>query len=377
MKLSSSLSLLLLASSASCAAIPLAELRSASTDGLRLLSLKDGAEPVWRTENDRLDLLRSGIQFFDVTDVYDPKAASRIANLKSAPIKYPSPTHVSEITAILRNVSIPNMERYLSNLTSFNNRYYKSSTGVAATEWIAKSMKDIASSYPASNASVSIFNHTFGPQGSIIAQIPGTTAGPVTILGAHMDSINLNDPMNGHAPGADDDGSGSINLMESFRALLEASFKPKTPVEFHWYAAEEVGLLGSQAIAKAYRAAGKEVKGMLNLDMTAYIKPGTDQVIAIMPDFIDEGLNDFLKSLIETYSSLPWVMSPKCGYACSDHASWNKQGYPSAYPSETRFGDDNLSIHMANDTTITPGWSWNHTLEFTKLAVAFAYELAI
>jgi leucyl aminopeptidase len=49
-----------------------------------------------------------------------------------------------------------------------------------------------------------------------------------------MDSINLNNPTSGRAPGADDDGTGSVNLIEAFRALIAANFTPATPVEFHW-----------------------------------------------------------------------------------------------------------------------------------------------
>lgn len=83
-----------------------------------------------------------------------------------------------------------------------------------------------------------------------------------------MDSINLHNPTSGQAPGADDDGTGTVNLIEAFRVLLVSGFRPSTPVEFHWYAAEEVGLLGSQAIASAYRSAGVDVKAFMELDMS-------------------------------------------------------------------------------------------------------------
>lgn len=83
-----------------------------------------------------------------------------------------------------------------------------------------------------------------------------------------MDSINLSNPTNGRAPGADDDGTGAVNLLEAYRALLQAGFKPTNPVEFHWYAGEEAGLLGSQAIATSYKNSGVQVKAHLNLDMT-------------------------------------------------------------------------------------------------------------
>lgn len=41
-----------------------------------------------------------------------------------------------------------------------------------------------------------------------------------------------------YLPGADDDGSGSVTILESYRALLSAGFRPERSVEFHWYAAE-------------------------------------------------------------------------------------------------------------------------------------------
>jgi len=39
-------------------------------------------------------------------------------------------------------------------------------------------------------------------------------------------------------------GSGTISLLEIFRVLAENNFVPEYPLEFQWYAAEEVGLLG-------------------------------------------------------------------------------------------------------------------------------------
>lgn len=38
--------------------------------------------------------------------------------------------------------------------------------------------------------------------------------------------------------GADDDGSGTVTILESYRALLASGFAPGRPVEFHWYSAE-------------------------------------------------------------------------------------------------------------------------------------------
>ena len=91
MKLSSSL--VLSALSALALAAPLAhdEIEKNTADGLRLLSLEDGAEPVWKTEDEKLELMKAGTQFvstsrlaltpslttgqFDVTETYERKQA--------------------------------------------------------------------------------------------------------------------------------------------------------------------------------------------------------------------------------------------------------------------------------------------------------------
>jgi len=79
--------------------------------------------------------------------------------------------------------------------------------------------------------------------------------------------------------GADDDGSGTVTILEAYRALITSDFRPVEHIEFHWYSAEvsslcsatvlnlnacpkEGGLLGSQAVAKDYEARGVNVIAM-------------------------------------------------------------------------------------------------------------------
>jgi leucyl aminopeptidase len=70
------------------------------------------------------------------------------------------------------------------------------------------------------------------------------------------------------APGADDDASGSGTCLQVLRTLVKQSFVPPAnlALEFHWFAAEEGGLLGSQDVAAAYEKEGKKIKGMLHMD---------------------------------------------------------------------------------------------------------------
>ncbi|KAK7056407.1 hypothetical protein VNI00_002961 [Paramarasmius palmivorus] len=351
-----------------CAPISHEEIEANVAQNLRLLSLEEGVEPVWKTEEEKLDLMRQGVQFFDVTEVYEDE--QNFPKMKAALASYPAPSRQAAVRPILSTLSTSNMQSSLSSLTSFNNRYYTTSTGAQASEWILNKVKGYASSR--SDITVSLYKHSWS-QSSVIAKIAGTSASsPVTILGSHLDSINLNSPSSGRAPGADDDGTGTVNLIEAFRALVASGFKPSTPLEFHWYAGEEAGLLGSQAIATSYKNSRVDVKAMIEFDI---FRPGSTEVIALEADYIDSGLNTFMRSIISSYSSLPAANDKPCGYACSDHASWYKAGYPTAMPFEAVTGNDNPYIHSTGDTTSVSGFSWSHSLEFTKVAVAAAYEL--
>ncbi|KAF8966332.1 aminopeptidase [Flammula alnicola] len=348
--------------------------------GLRLISFAEEGEPVWKAEADIFAYIKSGIHFFDVSEVYEPEqkwsnvsAKAKAGTISCASRDFPFDCAYTNSC----DYSAENMQSDLATLTAYNNRYYKSMTGAAASTWIKDKITSYIVMYGRSDVTVSLFTHNWA-QSSVIAKIHGTnSSGAVIIVGAHMDSINLKSPTNGRAPGADDDGTGTVNVIEAFRVLLAADFRPTEPVEFHWYSAEEVGLLGSQAIATEYRSSGVNVKAFMELDMSGYFKPGTKEVVAIQADYINTELNAFLKALITQYSRIPWAMDAPCGYACSDHASWHKAGFPSAFPYEAITGNDNPNVHTSSDTTNVIGFSWAHSLEFAKIGVAFVYELAI
>ena len=67
----------------------------------------------------------------------------------------------------------------------------------------------------------------------------------------------------------------------------------------------------------------------------------------------------------------------QCKYGCSDHYSWHRVGYPAVFPFEAVTGDYNPEMHTTKDTTELDGFSWEHSLEFVKLAIAFVYELSV
>ncbi|NJL27584.1 MAG: M20/M25/M40 family metallo-hydrolase [Thermoanaerobaculia bacterium] len=193
--------------------------------------------------------------------------------------------------------------------------------------------------------------------------------------GGHLDSkrTNADNTLSTTlAPGADDNASGVAALSEALRVLLANGFVPDRTVKFMGYAAEEVGLLGSGDIAAAHLAAGTNVVGVMQFDMTDY--NGSIEDIVFISDNTNAALTAFVADLVETYQpELQWTTTA-CGYACSDHASWHNRGYPAVFPFEARFGQHNQTIHTANDTLATLGNATDHALKFAKVAVSFAVE---
>jgi len=340
---------------------------------LRLIEF-EGQPPVFWTELEKIQAKARGIKFLDITDTRD--LGTKVPRLQ-VKASFPSPNATEKVKPIIKKLSTKGPEENLAKFTSFRTRHYRSDTGKQSQVWLKERIAQITSEWGSKSLqnliSISEFSHSWG-QNSIIARINGssTTDDAVIIIGAHQDSTNMWPFL--PAPGADDDGSGSVTILESYRALLAADFHPDRSIEFHWYSAEEGGLLGSQAVAQAYEGR-VNVLAMSQFDMTAWVKQGTREEVGLIMDFVDLPLTEFNKQLVDLYLDIPWVET-QCGYACSDHASWRKAGYPSSFTIESSFGNSNKHIHSASDRIdISDEFSFSHMLEFSKLAVAFAVEL--
>jgi len=305
--------------------------------------------------------------FIDVTD--SPVIATSAPDLDRP---YPDgPEHQDVVDALLPKLKIPEVTTSITALSTFFNRFYTTQTGKDAAQWIFNKYKEYAGDKD--YIEVNFFQNTF-LQPSVITRITGTepdTEG-IVIIGGHEDSTAGGATR--RSPGADDDASGSSTVLEIFRVLMENNFRPKRTVEFHAYAAEEAGLLGSQAIARSYAESRVKVYGMLQLDMTGYTPPGKTPVVGLIFDFVNLTLTEYVSKLIDAYANIGWEQS-KCGYGCSDHASWTRFGYPSAFPFETRFSDLNPNIHTDRDTL--DKLDLEHSIEFAKLGLAFVVELGL
>ena len=298
----------------------------------------------------------------------------RSADLESPALVY-SIDNQAAVNTLLSGAREMDNRQVILDLSAFPNRRYNQPSGLESATWIKNKWQQIVGL--SRNTTVEFFNHpsSVSPQPSVILTIRGySLPDEVVILGAHQDSINQGGSTLS-APGADDDASGIASLTEIIRVLTAKNFRPARTVKFMAYAAEEVGLRGSNAIAAAYRAANTNVVGVMQLDMTNY--RGTQGFdIVLINDFTNAAQNQFLRDLLTAYQPTLVVNSSPCGYACSDHASWFNRSYPASFPFEAPIGNDNPWIHTASDTISRSGNNADHALKFTKLGLSYVAELA-
>ena len=279
------------------------------------------------------------------------------------------------VAPLVDQVDEASIREMILKLSSYKTRHYKTETGVKSSEFIRDSWQ--ALSQHRSDVKVELYTHKNWPQTSIIMTIEGSeNPEEIVVLGGHADSIaaTIFGGGTGAAPGADDNASGIASITEVIKILMNNNFKPKRTIQFMGYAAEEVGLLGSKDIATLYKSKSEKVIGVMQLDMTLF-KGTADKDIVFMSDFTNAPQNAFMGQLVDEYVKVPWGYS-KCGYGCSDHASWTAAGYPASFPFESTMDDSNHKIHSAQDTLQSAGGDAKHATKFAKLATAFVVELA-
>ncbi|KAL8819133.1 MAG: hypothetical protein Q9191_007799, partial [Dirinaria sp. TL-2023a] len=337
----------------------------------------------WITEDEKWELRRAGINFIDVTDTPSLGAACADSTSDKAKVEFPKTTSYNDtLSPMMKELSKAKMRKHLEKFTSFYTRYYKSAYGAQSSAWLLSKVNETIQDSGAGERGGSYvrpFEHPWG-QSSVIATIPGRSNKTV-VIGAHQDSINLFLPSLLAAPGADDDGSGTVTILEALRVLLTsesiANGNASNTIEFHWYSAEEGGLLGSRALFSAYKKEGRDVKAMLQQDMTGYVQKtldaGETESVGVITDYVDPGLTDFIKKVVTTYCDIPYVLT-KCGYACSDHASASQAGYPSAFVIESDFKYSDNKIHTTEDKM--EYLSFDHMLQHARLTLGLVYELA-
>lgn len=273
-----------------------------------------------------------------------------------------------QVNKLIAKIDKDAMWSDLTTLTNFPDRYSNSDNGVKASEWLKNEIQKLAIKTGHDDVTVYSVPTSGYKQASVVAKI-GNSNLPGIVIGGHMDTLNSTRELK---PGADDDGSGTVTVLGIARTLLESGMHFKKPIYVVWYAAEEVGLVGSSYVVKDFKKQNIPVDAVIQFDMTGYAYKN-DPTIYLITDNVNKDLTAYLETLIKTYVKQP-VARTQCGYSCSDHASWDRAGFTASFPFEASFGSDNPTIHTSKDKMDI--LSLNHIHDFAKLGTAFAVELA-
>ncbi len=192
----------------------------------------------------------------------------------------------ARIAAALADVTPARLRMMDSMLVSFGTRHTLSDTlsatrGIgAARRWIHAQLTSFAKDcngclrveYDTGSAVVG--RSADRPTASlvnVVAWLPGRDTNRVVVIGGHYDScicsVNSMDAT-ADAPGADDDGSGTVAVMELARVM--GKHFPRgfdASIAFILYTGEELGLLGSNQFAERLKREGKTVTAAFTDDI--------------------------------------------------------------------------------------------------------------
>jgi Zn-dependent M28 family amino/carboxypeptidase len=194
----------------------------------------------------------------------------------------------------------------------------------------------------------------------------GPQRGASFIVGAHLDAVP-------GTPGADDNASGVVVLLETARLLSQARLR--SPVLFCAFNLEELNMIGSTHFAKKLKTAGAKVDGMISLEMVGYTdsRPGRQRYpfglkwfypdradfIGLIGNWNSSSLLNRFARHMRSVQGLPVETLSVPGNGAlipearlSDHSPFWDQGYPALMITDTAFLR-NPHYHSATDTLET------------------------
>ena len=188
-----------------------------------------------------------------------------------------------EIDAMVKEISVDSLAQNLNKLVAFGTRATLSNQtsttkGIgAARAWILSRFNEYAKS---SNGRLSAFIDTTTYNAdkkrvdrpinlaNVVATLKGTDPNDkrIFLISGHLDSRRSNEMDSvGDSPGANDDGSGTVAVMECARVMSKHSF-PATII-FVTVSGEEQGLLGAYFMAAKAKKENWKIEAVLNNDI--------------------------------------------------------------------------------------------------------------
>jgi hypothetical protein len=205
----------------------------------------------------------------------------------------------------------------------------------------------------------------------------GTLLGEVypkekVIVMAHLDNV----PSSGRAPGADDNGSGSVGVMVIAEIL--SNFKFDRTIEFILFTGEEQSFYGSEEYTSTIPS-DINVIGAINMDMIGYDGDGNPEMRIYTRRTSTSGSDkdiEMADSFVDVVSVYNLNLIPrvtKDGDGNSDQKSFWREGYPAIFVFEEE-NDETPDYHSRGDTIDT--LDMNYLTEMVRGSMGTAVYMA-
>lgn len=183
------------------------------------------------------------------------------------------------------------------------------------------------------------------------------------VIGAHLD--HLGQRGNEYFAGADDNGSGSTALLSIAKAIASNPTKPKRSVLLMWFAAEEIGLVGSAHYVNNPILPLDKMICMLNVDMVGRNEekpnePASENIRSLHLVGSQKGDQSLHALILEANKSInfEFEFDEEGVFGRSDQINFFKQGTSVAF----LFGGFHPDYHRTSDTP--------DKINYTKIASA-------
>lgn len=219
---------------------------------------------------------------------------------------------------------------------------------------------------------------------NVLAYIKGSEKPEeIIVISAHLDHIGVSN--NGDINnGADDDGSGTVAILEiaeAFKAAEKKGHGPRRSVLFLHVTGEEIGLYGSRYYTNEDPIFPlKNTVADLNIDMIGRIDPkhegGKNYLYLIGSDKLSKELHTISEDINKAYFNLEFDYTynddndPNRFYYRSDHYNFAKNNIPVIF----YFSGTHADYHKPSDTPDKINYEFLETR--TKLIFHTAWELA-
>jgi len=204
----------------------------------------------------------------------------------------------------------------------------------------------------------SFFNDKLPDSENVVAYIEGDgSTNEVLVLSAHYDHIGVKGDQIYN--GADDDGSGTIAILDIAKAFKEAlndGYRPRRSIVFLHVTAEEKGLLGSLYYSKNPIFPIKQTVANLNIDMIGRVddahKDNPNYVYLIGSDRLSTELHEISETTNDKYVKMDLDYKyndkddPNRFYYRSDHYNFAKFDIPVIF----YFNGTHEDYHQPTDT---------------------------